>query len=321
MKDIGGYFNFHLEKKFPIYHEGIYLNSGRSCFEYICETINIKKIWFPSYICSSLFSVINKLNTEVSFYEVDSQLKPVLNFRELNDSDEKILIVNYFGVNDELLEHYSKYKKNIIWDLSQSFFCKTNNEVLAFYSPRKFFGVPDGGILVGLEDGYKQLRLNQSTSSRECLHLLLRIDSGAKAGFKIYQKNEERFSKEGMKSMSNITYNILQTVDYEKARKKRSTNYKYLLHKFECLNSLKLNSNCTPMIYPLFLNPQMATKLREHLLKKNIFIPVYWKGIENWVPKKSNGIEISNKLLPIPIDHRYDLTDMKRIVKEIFNII
>lgn len=321
MRNIGGYFDLHIESHYEILHKGIYLNSGRSCFEYICTIKNIKRVWLPSYICYSLIPVIEKLNIEVVYYNIDRQLRPILNFDQIHSDDEIILIINYFGINDYLLEEYKQYNSKIVWDLTQAFYCEMHNEGLAFYSPRKFFGVPDGGILVGLIENHKQLPLRSSISSDKCMHLLLRLEAGPLEGFKTYQMNEKRIENEGMRRMSNLTFKLLKTIDYESAKRKRINNFKFLHSKFRTLNGLELRPNCYPMFYPLSLTTKTSIKLRNILRSNQIFVPKFWDSLEKWLPQGSIGIELSDKLLPIPIDHRYDESDMDMVVNLIMRYI
>ena len=57
--------------------------------------------------------------------------------------------MNYFGVcekvQDELLLKYNS--EQLVFDHSQAFFTPPKKCLATIYSPRKFFGVPDGGLL------------------------------------------------------------------------------------------------------------------------------------------------------------------------------
>ena len=55
--------------------------------------------------------------------------------------------------------------------------------------------------------------------------------------------------------------------------------------------------------------------LREFLIDNKIFVAKYWPNVEKYIEGNNNWeYYFVNNLLPLPIDQRYNLTDMKRIV-------
>ena len=89
----------------------------------------------------------------------------------------------------------------------------------------------------------------------------------------------------------------------EREYKLRKINYK-ILNGILSDKAIKINT-----IYPSFfiLSVERKDDLRQYLSSKKIFCPVHWPQVDG----VSN--EISETLLSIPVDSRYDGKDMKII--------
>jgi hypothetical protein len=70
----------------------------------------------------------------------------------------------------------------------------------------------------------------------------------------------------------------------------------------------------TPFIYPLMVNDK---NLRTYLIKYKIFVPKYWDEALERENITTIEKDFVNKIIPLPIDQRYNLDDMKRIVQVI----
>ena len=86
----------------------------------------------------------SQLNINYEFYHINEMLEPEI--KQINN-DSALLYTNYFGIKVEFIQSIIKKNKNIIIDNSQAFYAEPINGIDTFYSPRKFFGVPDGGYL------------------------------------------------------------------------------------------------------------------------------------------------------------------------------
>lgn len=85
------------------------------------------------------------MNIDYSFYSINQQLE-LYELKRLS-SGEFILYTNYFGVKDEYVKSLSEvYGDRLIVDNAQSFYSDVTAGPSYIYSPRKFVGVPDGGI-------------------------------------------------------------------------------------------------------------------------------------------------------------------------------
>ena len=213
---------------------------------------------------------------------------------------------------DEYIQTLSKSYSNLIIDNAQAFYSKPLENVITYYSPRKFFGVADGGYL-SISKRFDR-ELAQKYSSPNAIYLLRRIDEGAQAGYADFRANEVRFSNAGLKIMSKLTSSILSSIDYELIKQKREENFNFIHSKLGGVNKLKLRTDKIhgPMIYPLLVN---KNGLRQFLISNNIFVAQYWDNVSSFCIEDSFEYELAENLIAIPIDQRYTISDMKYLIE------
>jgi len=310
MKEIGGYFGLELASEKEYHTSAIKLNSGRNAFKYILKAQNIKKIYIPNFICNSIIEPLIELFVSYEFYNIDSNFEIIQKIDLLKD--ERILYVNYFGLKSKYVKRLAdKYQNNLILDNTQDFFEIPLKNIDAIYSPRKFFGVSDGGYLYTnhlLED-----LLTFDESYIHSAQLLGRTDKEASLFYNEYKKAEQRLINQPIKKMSNLTNKILSSIDYERIKQKRKENFEYLHNELKEINLLEnIDIKSTPFIYPFITND---VQLREKLIKNKIYIAKYWSEVLDRESISNVEIDFVNKLMPLPIDQRYDFDDMYRILK------
>ncbi len=311
-KEIGGYFGLELNPEKKEYHpDALKLNSGRYSLQYIFQTKRYKKIYLPAYICDSVLQPIKKEGLSYEFYSINECFEPIFD-KPIKD-DECFMYVNYFGINNKNVKNLISRYKNLIIDNTQAFFALPCKGVDTFYSTSKFFGVADGAYLY-TDNTDRLIHLERDTSFDRMFHLLKRIDISASDGYDLFLKNGEYFDNCGLKSMSKLTEAILGSINYEKCRDIRNSNFSFLHKELSKHNGLnidvgKLNG---PMIYP-FLNDKAS--LKEKLIENKIYVATYWKEVRDRVSEYSFEDNLVNCLIPLPIDQRYNLEDMKYIVK------
>ena len=310
MKEIGGYFGLELHKGREYYPDAIKLNSGRNCFKYILLAQKPSKIYFPYYIHKSMMEPIQNLDTNFEYYNIDEK------FEIANDihvgKDEKILYNNYFALkNDYILKLVNIYGDKLIVDNTQAFFCKPVPGIDTLYSlGSKFFGMPGGGYLftkIFLDD-----RFEQDVSYAGMTHLLGRIDRTAYEFFEHFQESQKRRCNQKIRIMSNLTQAIASSIDYETVKMIRERNFYYLHSYLKDINELSLDISLIegPMVYPLLIK---RDGLRQRLIENKIYVPLYWKEVLDLKGVTEEERYIVNYLLPLSIDQRYEIADMKII--------
>lgn len=313
MKDIGGYFELELgSQNNKSFHSSFYsLNSFKSALMFLLKEKNFKQLYIPYYMCISVINCLKKNNINIIFYKINSDLEI---FDNSIGKEAVILYVNYFGIKDKYVEKISKIYTNLIIDNAQAFYSKPIIGVDTIYSPRKFFGVPDGGFLHSTHD----LNLEKyplSYSYDYCSHLLKRVELNAEKGYNDFKMNNERIKKSSVMRMSILTKKILTNIDYGIVKVRRRQNFQLLHKSLKNVNKLKFEfeDDTVPMIYPLLLSNN-GNKIKKKLILEGIYVATYWP-IKNELPENIIEIKLINNLIPLPIDQRYESNDMKKILK------
>lgn len=317
-KSIGGYFELEL-KPGEFYHRDVLnLNTGRNCLELVLNDYRPSKIYLPKYSCDVLKEPIEKLGIEAEFYSIAPNFHPDLpSDFSLNDS-ELLLYTNYYGCLSEVVEKLvNQFKNNLIVDNAQAFFVEALDNLATFYSPRKFFGVPDGGMLK-----YKprnEYQFERDNSLNRFSHLIKRIESGAEYGYSDFIQNDLSLVGQEVKLMSNLTEKLLTSIQYSEIKKQRQQNFYLLDVAFRGFNELQLNSKNlqSPLCYPLLV--ENGVEIKTHLIRNRIYVPTYWPQVLGPTGLTAFETHLIENLVCLPIDQRYDEVDMKHIVNVINN--
>lgn len=319
---IGGFFelaDYEACNVFP-HQDGILLNTGRNALEFILRSIgDVKRVYLPYYTCEVVLEPLKKLHIPWVFYhinshfEIDEEINPL--------KGEYIIANNYFGIKDAYIKSLAeKYGEQLIVDCAQAFFAKPISGIKCFYSTRKFVGVADGGVayLGSLSEDLVEVTEMEDTDEHNS-HLFIRKLSGPEAGFADYQLNETKLGNQPIRWMSFNTKWILDHIDYDKVISRRRRNFKYLHEALVEKNILVLPEQDTyvcPMVYP-FLT-RINSNLRKELIYNKVFVAKYWPNVAQ-LNSYETDYDLANKLIPIPIDQRYGIGEMQKIVEIILN--
>lgn len=316
MKEIGGYFNLELTDRGRFLHDdGILLNSCRNALEYVLLSLKPKRIWLPKYTCDSVLQPVKHLKLEHVFYSIDTNLE-ILDI-SLNEGDV-LLYTNYFGIKEAYTQELAKkYSHQLIIDNAQSYYSERIKGIATIYSPRKFFGVPDGGI--AYVDNPIKLEFKQDKSYDRCRHLLRRYDESASKGYSDFRENDDQLDNTQILLMSELTKAILRNVNYEDVAKIRMNNF-ITLHSFlSNYNriSIAVEDIKCPLVYPYLTNK--GKELHKKLIENNVYVATYWPNIDDWCNSDDFEILLAENCIPLPIDQRYNSTDMNIIINVIEN--
>lgn len=313
-KAIGGYFELELPPPSQTkYQSALKYQSARAAFSALLRASKPNRVWMPHYICDSMLAPVKAAGMEICYYSLDKQLG-IADKITLGRADI-LLYVNYFGVcsaqAEKILNQFNP--SQVVLDFSQAFFSAPKNCLATIYSPRKFFGVPDGGLLFTQLDIDLPKTVDEGSEKR-MRHLIARLGGTAESGYADYQLAEVSLNKLKPKRMSLLTERIFGAIDFEAARIQRNKNF-HTLHKILSRSNrlgVDLEAVDGPMCYPYFSDNH---SLRATLISERIFIPTYWPDILTRldVPVFEEGL-IKN-IHPVPCDQRYDVGDMDNICK------
>lgn len=312
-RSIGGYFELELPQRGKnLYPDAFKYQSARAAFLAVLRAYMPKRVWLPKYICDAMLTPLQMEKIECVWYELDSQM--AVSGEVHLETNDLLVYVNYFGLHNknvyDLLRRFPS--QQVVLDYSQSFFDSPTKAVLAtIYSPRKFFGLPDGGLLVSKLTDAVAPEQDKGSIARS-LHLLKRLDGSAEEGYADYQLAEQSLSDCEPKQMSRFTERILDSVNYDLVRNIRYENFLYLHLELGNINQFEIDLEeiVAPLCYP-FITNDPALRLRMNA--NRIFVPVYWVDALDRVGNEWSEKMIKN-LLPLPVDQRYRREDMKRIV-------
>ncbi len=316
-KAIGGY----IELQLPLHQEEFYtsllkLNTGRNALEYILKVNDYTCIYLPYFTCEVIFEPIKKLGLQYFFYTIDKNLDPIIDF-EIGPQD-CFLYTNYFGIKNQTVNRLSRQLPHLIIDNSQAFFSKPLPTIDTFYSCRKFFGVSDGSYLQS--NIVSNMKLEKDNSGERMSHLLKSIDQNIEGGYKDYVDNNNILIENPIKQMSALTKRILAGVNYNECREIRNKNFKFLHEALADKNQLKISLKDIdgPMSYPFLIDKEIV---KRKLISKRVYVPVYWPNVFKWTTEKMFENYLAKNLVALPIDHRYNEEDMKRILNYLKHII
>ena len=312
MREIGGYFELELDNKGGFIHDdGLLVNTGRNALELILRNLpSDSKVYVPKYTCDVVLEPFAKLGMSYTFYSVNKNLE--LDLDLTLGVNEYLLYTNYFGVKDSYVKELTeRYREKLIVDNAQALYASPTE--MCFYSPRKFVGIPDGGIAY-LNN---QISLNdyvQDCSYDRCAHLLKRLDIDAGAGYSDFKTTATMLRNQPIKRMSSLTKALLCSIDFAKIRTIRLENFLALHSALKDQNHLMINGfnelSC-PMVYPFMTDDMM---LRQRLIDNKIFVATYWPNIYECCAEGDVEYALCQSILPLPVDQRYSKEDINRII-------
>ncbi len=353
MKTMGYDFNIDVRKlslkEFTVFdyfkgYNTIYLDSGRSCIKILCQLIRNKEILVPSFSC---FSVIYGFTEGVKpvFYEIYDK-NFAINFDDLEskitDKTGAIYITNYFGhmLSDEDAERINKIKKEhhliVIEDNTQSAFSghlKVGDYALC--STRKWFPVPDGGVIYS-DNSLSTIDLRGlKKDSKQCdklypqiiksMFLQDMIDYPPAQIADLFAEVEEELNEYADNGeiflMNDFTEFIYKCNSVPVMIKKRQENEKYLR---TLINSPYLtqaidkraDGEC-PFNMPMYCTHR--DEMWKYLTDKfNIYPSVLWRTYQyDPVNKIGNTAKMGHEIISFPIDQRYGKEDMEFLAEAI----
>lgn len=318
--DIGGFFGLELPEygNFPQWHpgRGMAVNSGRRALEYILRHLgDVRRVHVPLYTCLTALEPMERLQAPTVFYRIDECLE-LEKLPELGEG-EYLLYTNYFGVKEKYVDLLaSRYGGRLIVDNALALYSAPRSGACALYSPRKFSGLPDGGVAVMGARGPLPEPEEQDRSLPEASFLLEWLEHGPEGASIACERNEERLRNTPLRRMSRLTERLICGIDYERARLRRMENFRFLHERLGALNRLPvdLDSVSGPFCYPFWT---AFPELRNALIDERILVPLLWPEVLEQAPADSLERKLVLHLLPLPVDQRCGRQDMERVARTV----
>lgn len=310
---IGGYFELERPASHtPLPSQALRYQSARAALRALLEAGRPSALWLPGYVCDAVVQAARDAGTPLHFYSLSPDLGVPQDVAP--GPGEWLLYVNYFGLCDAhsraLLARVDS--SQIVLDHAQAYFSPPADCLATIYSPRKFFGLPDGGLL------HTQLPMaaahEQDDSSVDRVHhLIKRVAFDAEHGYADFQAAETQLSDTRPRRMSQLTQRLLEDADPDRSRTIRRRNF-HVLHDALGMNNampLDIDHAEAPLCYPFLTR---RSRLRAQLVAERIFVARYWPDVLARVATDSLEADLVEHCLPLPIDQRYGQDAMQRII-------
>jgi len=310
-----------------------YLNA-RSAMWKVLVALQPPAVWMPSYLCESMLDAPSLAGANVKFYPINRQLR-VENGSWIHDvrAGDVVIAVDYFGFpcTDEVLIDLKARGAWILEDASQALLSTHvgGHADMVVYSPRKFVGVPDAGILHninGPEIPFDPVLPPSDWWLKAFGACLLRRDydlsspSKDRAWFSLF-KQMEKDMPVGNYAASPLSISLLESsIDWNLVAQKRRQNYQFLLSKLSAIALFKeLPLDVVPLGFPIIHGER--DRIRQALFSQNIYPPIHWE-LTDVVPGYFNDShQISKEILTLICDQRYDLEDMERMITVVRGVV
>jgi hypothetical protein len=289
------------------------LNSARAGIYHSLQVMETETVYLPNYLCPSVKKFLLSKNIKVLNYLIDDHFKPSL---KSIPKGTAIMLVNYFGIfSREFMKGLVEKNEKVILDNSQAFFAPPLEGFYNVYSPRKFFGVPDGCYVVGPHAEKYTETYEQDHSSDHAGFLFKRIEYGCSSIYSERMQNEERIDSSGVKRMSELSRALLKGIDYAGIRQKRIENFNFLHDHLKSLNLINpavvLSETCAPMVYPFVYEKE---DLLDVLKKAQIYTGRWWSDVLTHAGISPMETKLCSYMLPLPIDQRYGINELSMCV-------
>jgi len=262
-----------------------------------------------------------------------------------------VFLIDYFGLSD--LQPYIELIKSrrpdvlIIVDAVQAFLSlvlSVNNRYpgadVIISSPRKFLPIPDGGLVISknehsfLNKNKKNLNLNKQIAYYIAAGVLkdLKIknlfdEETSNILESLYLdlfENHRKLFDNKVEPISPLSLEIIKRSDLRAIAKKRLKSFKWVSDSLKHGNCSKIISPIYTeklgpgLVFPVRVHSHQRDSLRNYLKSKGYFCPVHWPIQEKQLPLLGESSKrLSKEILGLPIDQRYDLTDLSKFLDEI----
>ena len=324
--------------------DNVLLSSGRGAISYVLDEIErrnpiLNKVaLIPSFTCSTVIQPFIKKGYTIQTYDIDEtlcikidQFKSILSKNNI----QVVLMHQYFGFNtihglEKFIEEANDNGVIFIEDRTQCLYSEIPllpaDYIIA--SLRKWGPLPDGGIAVCKKGMFCKSILKKSDKRLEAVkleaslmkHYFLYKLEGNKQDYLDKFKVAEALLNQQIDyyEISPSSLIIQANLNIEQLKLKRRTNYRRLYKALNGLNNIHIIKNypddrITPLYCPIFSTHR--DELQFILKKNNVYAPIIW-------PKPLSCPDICveaqclyDGILCLPIDQRYDVDDMDRIIK------
>ncbi|OIQ97450.1 hypothetical protein GALL_205820 [mine drainage metagenome] len=325
LMEIGGYFGLDIPCYRELHPGAIKFQSARAAIRAVLECNGMKSVMMPAYVCSSVIKSAVDAGLEVETYDLDEILYPKNIPRVLPDQCA-FVYVNYFGLCQGNVTRLLNTipRDRLIIDNSHALFSEHTNVLASIYSPRKFAGLPDGGLLKASPLLKVTLPIVEDMGSFERMrYLLVRMAYSAREGYSGFVDARNSLVDNTPLAMSRLTQRLMKSIQWDQVALRRRENFTIMDRMVGAINDMfwVLGEGDVPLCYPLTLRGYDVNRIKIELAERNVFTATYWPDA---LPRiNANTIEsaFANETLFIPIDQRLESAQVEAVGRLILKLI
>lgn len=298
-----------------------------------------KKVLLPAYTCQTVIDPFKAQDWTCHYYNIckDLSIDIASLAKSFEDNNPSVVLVHpYLGMelSDNELKALNELKEKgciLVEDLTQCIFSSNRNSFFNYFigSYRKWIQVPDGGYLES--DNLDEIEAPVIDYSE---FVSKQTDAMYLRGQYFQYGNEQlksisiRLNKDAVNKidingtlhkMSDFSRQLWRNTNFETIKKRRISNYDYLYSNIRqsekiCFVTDDINRLTTaPLYFPIYVIGRSI--LQKKLADNHIYAPVLWPVSSLEVLINDNIKFIYDSILMLPIDQRYDESDMNRIIE------
>lgn len=336
--EIGSEFNIAFENiekvsdniyRFLSDYDSIYLDSGRSAIKLVLKLISSGEILLPEYICESVIKSFEGF--KINYYKINEDFSiDVKDLKtKINKNTKALFIMHYYGslqqeyIVSEIKDLKLQWGFMIIEDTTHCIF--TKSQIIGDYcvcSLRKWFAIPDGGVLYSLNslDILKSKNFSRNIDINKIYGMVLKnlyleygIDVNSLYRMIFCESEELLDSKMGIQRISYMSELLLNCYDIKDMINKRRNNYNTLVRMISDLDiilPMKFSSDDCPFTLPIYHSKR--NDLRKYLIENKIYCAIHWP-----ISECDYNNNIFKKVISLPLDQRYNYEHMKYLFEKI----
>ena len=304
----------------------LFLANGRSGIMVLIDRLAPASVWMPSYLCPTMIEAVDQKKTNLRFYEVGYNLHiSSTGWIDQIQPGDLVVLIDYFGLplSAKVVDMVKSHGGYVLEDACQALLSEHVGQYSDFvlFSPRKFIGVPDGGILTSCCNvNFDDVKLKPVPASWWLKMLEATINmrefnqyGGERRWYRLFQEANAS-TPCGYYAMSDLSRKLLfNAFDYAEIAKRRIENYLLLFNELKDMTIFDSLPDDTVPLGFVIRHPDRDI-IRRDLFKEKIYPPVHWE-IEGLVPKEfSKSHLLANQIMTLPCDQRYNAESMYRLI-------
>jgi hypothetical protein len=296
-----------------------YFLSVRCALLALCRRHGPGAAWLPSYLCGALCEPFASSRIPIRYYGVDENLSVAdANWIDEIREGDLVLVIHYFGFPNLSFPADRVRARGglVVEDASQALFLSKQfpESRCILYSPRKFLGVPDGGVLLG---GGTVESLDEPPLAwwRDAVAMTLKrrefdLTGRSNNWHAMFRRVEAAFPL-GLYRASDLARVLIESADFDAIRTRRRANYARLAERIG-RHALfpELGPDAVPLGFPVRVEPGIRDRVLRTLHGSGIYAPVHW-AIRGIVPDSFQPSHtLASSCLTLICDQRCSTSDM-----------